>query len=65
MARRSSARPSKAEQAATFLVALQQLETVATEVDLNWPEQAKADAIRRLNRLIRALRTAPADAKTR
>jgi hypothetical protein len=43
----------------TFFAAVKQLETLVTELDLNWPEEVKAEAQRRLNRVARAVRTAP------
>jgi hypothetical protein len=61
MARTSTTRPTKAEQIAAFLVALGQLEAVATDIDLNLSATARLDAIRRLSRLVRALRNAPAE----
>jgi hypothetical protein len=35
------------------------METLAMTADLDWPEDIRADAQRRLNRLARALRHAP------
>src|SRR5690242_9709034 len=59
VARKPPAEPTKAEQRTAFLAAIEQLEALAVEIDLAWPEDAKADAIRRLNRIARAIRTAP------
>jgi hypothetical protein len=59
MARKPPVEPTKAEQWAAFLAVVEQLEALAVEIDLTLPAEAKADATRRLNRIVRAIRTAP------
>jgi hypothetical protein len=59
VARKSSVKPTKTAQWGAFLAVIEQLEALAVQVDLAWPPDAKADAIRRLNRVVRAIRTAP------
>jgi len=59
VARKPPVEPTKAEQWAAFLAVLEQFEALVVEIDLAWPAEAKADAIRRLNRIVRAIRTAP------
>jgi hypothetical protein len=44
------------ENALPFLAALSRLETSAQETDGNWPDEVRDETIRRLNRLIRAVR---------
>jgi hypothetical protein len=41
-----------------FFDLLDQMETLLATVDLDWPEDERADVCRRLNRLTRALRLA-------
>ena len=48
--------PRKTENALPFLVALSRLETSAQETDWNWPDEVRNETVRRLNRLIRAVR---------
>jgi hypothetical protein len=45
--------------AGPFFDLLDQMETLAMTADLDWPDNIRADAQRRLNRLVRALRQAP------
>jgi hypothetical protein len=59
VARKTPGDPTKAEQWAAFLAAVEQLEALAVEIELARPAGEKADAIRRLNRIVRAIRTAP------
>jgi hypothetical protein len=41
VARKPPAQPTKAEQWTTFLAAVEQLEALAVEIDLAWPEDGK------------------------
>jgi hypothetical protein len=59
MVKKPNVRSTKAEQLATFLSMLQQLEALVVDIDLGWPGNIKADVIRRLNRVIRAIRMGP------
>jgi hypothetical protein len=45
--------------AGPFLDLLDQMETLTMTADLDWPDNIRADAQRRLNRIARALRHAP------
>ena len=49
-------RPRRTENALPFLAILSRLETSVQEADGNWPDEVRDEAIRRLNRLIRAVR---------
>jgi len=49
-------RPRVTRNALSFLAALSRLETIAQETDWNWPDEVRDETIRRLNRLIRAVR---------
>jgi hypothetical protein len=49
-------RPRKTENALPFLVVLSRLETIAQETDWRWPDEVRDETMRRLNRLIRAVR---------
>jgi hypothetical protein len=56
--KRSSSR-RKATNAAPFLALLGQMEGLIGTIDLDWPDDARTDALRRIARLERALRRAP------
>lgn len=65
MARKPATRPTKAEEHAALATALQQLEAVVAEIDLNLPDELRANVRRRLDRISRALRNGPAEARKR
>jgi hypothetical protein len=56
MARKSESARSKATEIEPFFDLLDQMEALVSNADLDWPEDMRADARRRLNRLVRALR---------
>jgi hypothetical protein len=56
MARKAESGRAKAREIEPFFDLLDQMEAVLTTADLDWPENKRADARRRLNRLVRALR---------
>jgi hypothetical protein len=57
MARKASSQRRKAN-TRPFFVLLDQIEGLLATIDLDWPEDERADAHRRLSRLTRALRLA-------
>ena len=59
MAQRRDNPPARGEDKEAFFAALGQLEAITTDMELNWPDVERADAMRRLNRLIRAVRHQP------
>jgi hypothetical protein len=59
MAKKPPQRQRKTSTAGPFFDLLDQMEALTTTVDLDWLEDIRADAQRRLNRLSRALRHAP------
>jgi hypothetical protein len=56
MARKSEFGRAKASEIEPFFDLLAQMEALLSTADLEWPENMRADARRRLNRLVRALR---------
>lgn len=58
MVKKSGNRPSKAAAAAPMLALLDQMETLISEMDLDWPQEDRAEVRRRLTRLERAVRVA-------
>jgi hypothetical protein len=59
MAKKLPPRRRMASTAGPFFDLLDQMEALTMTVELDWPEDIRADAQRRLNRLVRALRHAP------
>ena len=59
MAKNPPPRLRKTSTAGPFLDLLDQMEALTMTVELDWPDDIRADAQRRLNRLARALRHAP------
>jgi hypothetical protein len=59
MAKKPPPQQRKTSVARPFFDLLDQMEALAMNSDLDWPEDIRADAQRRLNRLARALRHAP------
>jgi hypothetical protein len=59
MAKNPSPRRRKASTAGPFFDLLDQMEALIITAELDWPEDIRADAQRRLNRIVRALRHAP------
>jgi hypothetical protein len=59
MTQKRSASRRKATNAAPFLALLGQMEGLIGIIDLDWPDAARTDALRRLARLERAVRSAP------
>ena len=60
MARKASSQRRKAD-TRPFFDLLDQMEGLLATIDLDWPEDERADAHRRLSRLTRALRLARRD----
>ena len=58
MAKNLPPRRNTTSTAGPFFDLLDQMETLAMTADLDWPDNIRADAQRRLNRLVRALRHA-------
>jgi hypothetical protein len=59
MAKKSPPRRRSPSTAGPFFDLLEKMEALAITVELDWREEIRADAQRRLNRLVRALRHAP------
>jgi hypothetical protein len=59
MAKKPPPRRRTASTSGPFLDLLDQMEALTIAVELDWPDDIRADAQRRLNRLARALRHAP------
>jgi hypothetical protein len=59
MAKNPPPRRRKTSTAGPFFDLLDQMETLTITVELDWPENIRSDAQRRLNRIVRALRHAP------
>ena len=59
MAKKLPPRRSTTSTARPFFDLLDQMEALAITVELDWPDNIRADAQRRLNRLARAVRHAP------
>jgi hypothetical protein len=59
MARKSESGRPKATEIEPFFDLLDQMEALLSTAKLEWPANMRADARRRLNRLVRALRNAP------
>jgi hypothetical protein len=59
MAKKPPSRRPKASTARPFFDLLEQMENLFVASDLDWPEDMRADAQRRLTRLARGLRHAP------
>ena len=59
MAKKPPPRQRRTSTADPFFDLLDQMEALTITVELDWPDDIRADAQRRLNRLVRALRHAP------
>jgi hypothetical protein len=59
MAKKPPPRRRTASTAEPFFDLLEQMEALTITVELDWPDNIRADAQRRLNRIARALRHAP------
>ena len=58
MAKKPPPRRRKTSTAGPFFDLLDQMEALTMTVELDWPEDIRSDAQRRLNRIVRALRHA-------
>jgi hypothetical protein len=59
MAKKPPPRRRTVSTSGPFFDLLDQMEALTMTVELDWPDDIRADAQRRLNRLVRALRHAP------
>ena len=59
MAKKLPPRRRSTSTAGPFFDLLDQMEALTITVELDWPDNIRADAQRRLNQLVRALRHAP------
>ena len=59
MAKKAPPRQGKTSTPGPFFDLLDQMEALTITVELDWPDDIRADAQRRLNRFVRAVRHAP------
>jgi hypothetical protein len=59
MVRNPESRRRSTSNARPFFELIEQMETLLTTIELDWPDDMRADAKRRLARIARALRHAP------
>jgi hypothetical protein len=65
MARIPESRRRSTSKARPFFELIEQMETLLTTIELDWPDDMRADAKRRLARIARALRHAPETSERR
>jgi hypothetical protein len=57
--------PGSTSNARQFFELIEQMETLLATINLDWPDQMRADAKRRLARIARAVRHAPETSERR